>query len=279
MEGIEPSTGRGQSPASAPAASQCVAAFSGLPDAAPAGTPLTFANSTQGGDLSQARRASSRGSGWGGGIRTHEIPVPKTGGLNRLPTPQKARTFEVLDPARTHQGVDPLKSLSQSPGFVPQRGTAPSSTRRGLHRCLDRVQGFEPRLAEPESAVLPLDDTRMNLAGAVRIELTTTRVRAKCSQTRQHPQNCENLGVCTLRFSVGVPFFPACTSPCRPGVIPAGYVCCCWKQVAIAERVLTPLCGPVKPFVFAWPPEAPRGNQDGAQSRRPGLPGAGLPAL
>src|SRR5438874_361404 len=37
------------------------------------------------------------------------------------------------------------------------------SSRRELQRLLAGVQGFEPQLTDPESAVLPLDDTPMRL--------------------------------------------------------------------------------------------------------------------
>ena len=52
-------------------------------------------------------------------------------------------------------------------------------------------QGFEPRLPEPESGVLPLDDSRME--GEVEFESTTSRAKTWCSIQLNYSPTCAHV--------------------------------------------------------------------------------------
>ena len=53
----------------------------------------------------------------------------------------------------------PDKFVEQSPNIEPSTSQTKKPLKRGFFVCVAGELGFEPRLAESESAVLPLDDS------------------------------------------------------------------------------------------------------------------------
>ena len=147
------------------------------------------------------------------------MPVPKTGGLDHLPTPQK-----INQPGPTRYWNRPASCLGlnlagamvvsrsrgsqYTPPFPPVvAGRRYNSTRlctlEALLLLLVPRQGFEPRFAGPEPAVLPVRRSRNVDAPFLWMGCRDSNPNWLDQNQQSYrwttPQNCENLGAYTSR--------------------------------------------------------------------------------